>query len=116
MRTELTVVYVGVNGNSNQGKYFYSYDPSILLIEEHDCPITFSLSDETPKHYAIKDIFFSSSEKQFKDIEISPSGRCVSFINKNSKKRLISLSILVEDTRLKNLINCDPQVMNKPPN
>lgn len=116
MKTELTVVYVGVNGNSNLGKYFYSYDPAILLVEECECPITFTLSEETQSHYKIVDMFVSGSGKQFKNITIAKDGRSISFTDRNTKKQLISLSILVKDTKLGNLVNCDPQVMNKPPN
>ncbi|MBD3666582.1 MAG: hypothetical protein HUJ16_01385 [Kangiella sp.] len=116
MKTELTVVYVGANGNSNLGKYFYSYDPEILLVEECECPLTFTLSEATLPHYEIIDIFFSGSGKQFKDVKVSEDKRSISFVDINTKKQLISLSILVKDTKLGNLINCDPQVMNKPPN
>lgn len=116
MKTELTVVYVGVNGNSNLGKYFYNYDPAILLVEDCECPITFALSEETQPHYKIIDMFVAGSGKQFKDIQIAEDGRSISFVDINTKKQLISLSILVKDTKLGNLVNCDPQVMNKPPN
>ena len=116
MNVYLTVIYVGNRGNSDTGKYYYSYDKDVILVKDKDTEINFILSDETPCHYVIDDLFVSDGQQQIKKFEISDKGRRLKIHDINTKKTLINFNILVIDGKRGNPISCDPQVMNKPPN
>ncbi|MGK0439317.1 MAG: hypothetical protein ACJATK_002276 [Paracoccaceae bacterium] len=115
-KSELTVVEVGVNGNANQGRAFFCFEPNIIEIKGPPQKVSIGLSKHTPSHFKICDFFSTDSFDQIVNVHIAKDGRSVTFHHENKHKCITNLLIEVYDSKEKATIYCDPQAINRPPN
>lgn len=114
MEILLSIARVESGGNTGGGKYFYSFDPDLILVSEPDTEVLLKLSNETEKGFAIEDLITTDSRDQLEDPKIRSDGRALTIKNINQRKELILASVLVKDLTNDRLINCDPQMVNRP--
>jgi len=110
----LTVAYVAYGGNTRKGRYFYSFDPDIIVVGKPQTAITFAIDEESGSEFIVRDLVTSDSKFQLSEPRISEDSRSISVIDDNSQRTLIYLSVLVYDTKRDELLACDPQVINSP--
>jgi|GEM_PF-1847235 len=113
----LTIIETGVNGNTNDGKYFFSFDQNVIVVLEPDTVIEFCLSPQTSKEYQIADLAHSETRKQIRDVEVFNSRRCIKLMDENTESDVIDVVVLVEHTNSEgkvDFVKCDPQVVNRP--
>jgi hypothetical protein len=110
----LTVAYVASGGNIRKGRYFYSFDPDVIVVTDSQTNITFALDNESGQEFVIRDLVSSDSKEQLSQPKSSGDFRSISVVDENTQRQLIYLSILVYDTKRQELIACDPQVINSP--
>ncbi|MBL0165254.1 MAG: hypothetical protein IPP82_16795 [Xanthomonadales bacterium] len=111
---ELSVAAVDSGGNTGRGRYFYSFTPDIILVTQSPTKLVFKFSSETESHFSMQDFVTSDSKYQLSEVVKSTDGRSFTMLNQNTQKTLISISVLVKDTKMDVLINCDPQMPNIP--
>ena len=113
----LDVAYVGTGGNTGGGKYFFSYDPNVVVVVDPGLDMTISLTDATSATVFIGDFITSDALGQISTYEIAKDKRSVTFHNKNSEPYVITIVLMTYDTDEKHTnygIVCDPQVINRP--
>ncbi|MCB1606332.1 MAG: hypothetical protein KDI71_05085 [Xanthomonadales bacterium] len=111
----LSVARVGSGGNTNQGEYFYSFNPANLLVFEADTKVVYELSSESADSFEIWRVVTSDNSDQIKGVDRAASRRSISFTNANTVEQLISVSVLVIDKANDGaIVNCDPQMTNVP--
>ncbi len=114
IQVELTVAYVASGGNARNGKYSYSYTPDFVPVVDDETVLQYTLSDETDKRFVIRSYAICDPTNQLYDIELG-DGKLIMKNRYTEQNQLISLSILVHDTTLNDIIDCDPEVTNLPP-
>lgn len=112
--SELTVVEVGFNGNANGGRAFYSFSPQVIEVIGKSAKVVISLSANTPSHFYIEQLYTSDAFDQIKCIVITDDSRRVEFTHENKHKCITNFLLQVKDTKNGTIINCDPQVVNRP--
>lgn len=113
----LDVAYVGTGGNTGDGKYFFSYDPNVIVVVDPGIDMTIYLTDATAESIGIGDFISSDALAQITTYEIQPDGRSVIFHNTNTQPYVIQVVLMLHDTDVKHPnvgIVCDPQVINRP--
>ncbi len=111
----LTVVEVGIGGNANAGRYFYDFNPKVIEVADVETEVVIGFSEVTPIQFHIYDFFSTDSFHQIKHINIHTNKRSVSFIHKNLHKCITNILLQIQDTKEKVIVECDPQVVNRPP-
>ena len=111
---ELTIAYVGNGGNTRNGKYSFEYTPDFVAVSDKDTVLKYTLSDKTDKRFVIHSYAICDPTNQLYDIEFG-DGKLIMKNKCSEQNQLISLSLLVQDTTLDDIINCDPEVTNVPP-
>jgi hypothetical protein len=114
MDIELTVAYVKFAGNTGNGAYFYAFNPSTIFASGKDCELRFHLADDLSDEFEMVDVVSSDGGTELKTPTIEKGGRSAHVIDANSKRQVISVSVIVRDVKRGKLINCDPQVLNSP--
>ena len=111
---DLTVLRVGKGGNTDDGKYFYSFSPDILLTRKAG-HITFNL---TPKSSSGIRIFtvVDNGGGEMGPAEVAPDGLVAKLYDTMTKSALINVAVVVTDDEAdeRKYIVCDPQVINVP--
>lgn len=114
MKIELSVAYVKFGGNTGGDEYFYAFNPPTIFAEGKNCELDFGLTDGTGEEFEIVDVIGSDGGDELASAEIRDSGRSAKSVDANSRKQVISVSVVIRDTKRRKLINCDPQVLNSP--
>ncbi|QSX77899.1 hypothetical protein [Agrilutibacter solisilvae] len=116
IQMQLTVAYTGFGGNTRGGKYFYSFDPDMVLVGkgQQGVKMRYTLQSEVPEYFRIVTLLSSDARHQIQDVVVSDDGRSVVFSNNNNIKTLIFFSIVVRDERRNLVFGCDPKVGNDP--
>lgn len=114
MEIELTVAYVKFGGNTGEGAYFYAFSPSTIFASGKDCELRFHLANDLSDEFEIVDVVSSDGGTELKKPSIGNGGRSAHLIDANTKRQVISVSLIVRDVKRGQLINCDPQVLNSP--
>lgn len=111
---DLTVVRVGSGGNTDDGKYFYSFSPTIVLLRKEG-PIKFELKNTSPG-IRIAHVVASAGSEQIGKICVPDDGQWATVEDRMSGPALINLAVLVTDDESDEVkyIVCDPQVINVP--
>ena len=111
----LTVVRVAAGGNTGDGKYFYSFSPTIILVREA-CLIRFKLSNDSSEGIKIAGVVSDAAHKQMGKCDVDEDGKRATLEDHVIAPALISLAVLVTDdeSKTKKFIVCDPQVINVP--
>lgn len=110
----LNLAAVESGGNTADGRYFYSFTPSLLIARQSPTSVVFELSPDTASHYAIEDLVTTDAKFQLSQGRTSDDGRAMTIENRNTERSLIFISVLVRDSKNDLLINCDPQMINVP--
>lgn len=116
-KIELDVAYVGTGGNTGEGKYFFSYDPNVVIVVESGIDMSIFLTDATAESIGIGDFITSDALNQIASYAIASDGRSVTFHNTNTDPYVIQVVLMLHDTDAKHPnvgIVCDPQVINRP--
>lgn len=113
--SELSVALVDAGGNTGGGMYFYNFTPDILDITELDTTLTYAFREDIDPRFQIVDVFTTDSKSQVTQIQVASDQRSVSMIILNTQKQLILMSLLVFDSKTQVYVNCDPQVVCRPP-
>ena len=114
-RMVLNVARVGTGGNGgSKGEYFYSFEPSILLVTKRDTVIRVRLADEVDSQFEIDDVFWTQSKSQLSEPVIAEDRRSFTFTHANRKKMLTRFCVRVFDKLERQYIECDPEILNRP--
>ena len=99
--------------NCNDGQYFYSYSSDCIFVDpEKDGKIKIEFTQSTIDQDRFKMVSFLCSDVNcFDQIKIRDHHLSVNDIG--PMNMLITTSVIVEDTKTGDLINCDPQVLNR---
>ncbi len=111
---ELTVLRVGKGGNTDDGKYFYSFSPEVLLARKPgDIHVIL-----TPKSSPGIKIFtvVDNAGGEMKPAHVVPDGKSATVYDTMTKPALINVAVVVTDDEADEpkYIVCDPQVINVP--
>jgi len=112
---ELTVVRVAGGGNTDDGKYFYSFSPSIVMASTAGY-LHFVLSKDSSRGIRIHAVVDSGNSGQLQPARIHKGGKSAKVYDTMSAPALINVAVVVTDD-LENeprYIVCDPQVINVP--
>lgn len=112
--TMLNIARVDYGGNTGAGKYFYSFNQSIISVTEPETIMTFQLTEDTPSQVVLTGLISSDAMSQLVDIQIATDGRSITLMNKNTVEYLIQLAFLAYDEKSGDNFICDPQVINIP--
>lgn len=111
---DLTVLRVGSGGNTDDGKYFYSFSPNIVMARKPG-HIKFVL---TPKSSSGIRIFtvVDNAGGQLGPAEILDDGKLAKVFDAMEQPALINVAVVVTDDEADEVkyIVCDPQVINVP--
>jgi hypothetical protein len=114
MNFDLSITPVQADGNTGDGKYHYAFSPSLIIAIESPLTVTIELTSDTPTYFIIEDLVTTDSKFQVGKHQVAAAGRNITFVNQNTQRCLIFMSVLVRDTKTGVLINCDPQMTNVP--
>ena len=112
---QLTLVDVGFYGNTNNGRSFYSFNPEVVEVKTKDAFIAIGFSANTPAHFFIESFYTTDSFNQIYAEKIADDKRSITFRHRNNHKCIINMLLRIYDEQKKTIINCDPQVANRPP-
>ncbi len=110
----LAVSLVESGGNTGDGKYFYSFTPNLLHIEDGPSLLTYTFGPETPPNFEFLAAFACDPRNQLGMPRVSDDKRSVTIRHFNTLGQLALLSFLVKDTLQNCTLSCDPQVTNIP--
>lgn len=110
----LTVLRVGKGGNTDDGKYFYSFSPNILMARKAG-NINFVLGKDTSSGIRIFAVV-DNAGGELGPYEILKEGQAARVFDNMSKPALINVAAVVTDDEAdeRRYIVCDPQVINVP--
>ncbi|WP_282295452.1 hypothetical protein [Stenotrophomonas sp. PS02289] len=113
---DLTVMYVGEGGNTDDGKYFYKFSPEILLTHKAG-NINIVLTPKSTKGIRIFTVVDNGGGEMGLP-EVAPDGRSATVYDSVSRPALINVAVVVTDGESepgeRKYIVCDPQVINVP--
>lgn len=110
----LTIVRVKGGGNTDDGRYFYSFTPDRLMSEVPG-QLVYRISDDSSDGLRIRTVVTSASEGQMSKPQIGKDGLVAIMENFVTKHELINVAVIVTDLETPgSMIICDPQVLNIP--
>jgi hypothetical protein len=118
MPNEVTVLVsvslVESGGNTGGGKYFYSFTPALLHIDNGPAILTYQFCPDTAAHYEMVGVYTCDARNQVGEPKVADDRRSVTMRHFNTIGQLALLSFLVKDSSTNTYLSCDPQVTNDP--
>lgn len=114
LTVNLSVARMESGGNTADGKYFFAFERNRIVIEERSTLLTFALAPETPTEFVIETLISSDARGELGEPTVASDLRSVSVIVNNHTAYLMQIGLLLFNTKTKESIVCDPQVICRP--
>jgi len=124
--TELSVAYVKYGGNAGNGQYFFAFSHPRLHVPHRKVvspgtdgtSMTFRLGKHVPDNFVITGFVstqsFGNLSPESAYYSVNEKLRGIEIINKAVQPGFFNIGIFVTDTNTREVIFCDPQVVNSP--